>query len=61
MYMGTCELYDANNPGADGNLGWSCYNRDTQVTDALAGTFEDFEFKVEEDDLEEDEEDFYLF
>jgi len=27
MYTGTCELYDANNPGADGNTGWSCYDK----------------------------------
>ena len=27
MYTGTCELYDMNNPIADGNGGWSCYDR----------------------------------
>ena len=27
MYTGTCELYDMNNPKADGNGGWSCYDR----------------------------------
>jgi len=27
MYTGTCELYDAANPTADGNGGWACYNK----------------------------------
>jgi hypothetical protein len=27
MYTGTCVLYDANNQEADGNSGWSCYDR----------------------------------
>lgn len=27
IYTGTCELFDMNNPKADGNNGWSCYDR----------------------------------
>ena len=27
IYIGTCELYDANNQQADDNWGWACYNK----------------------------------
>ena len=53
MYTGTCELYDANNPGADGNTGWSCYDKQRidVFADAALG-------KAQYDDLDDD---FYLF
>ena len=32
MYSGTCELYDGNNPTADGNSGWACYDKAIKTT-----------------------------
>ena len=31
MYTGTCALYDMHNPIADGNGGWTCYDRVRQA------------------------------
>lgn len=39
MYTGTCQLYDANNPAADGNRGWSCYDKQ-EITSMAAITDE---------------------
>jgi hypothetical protein len=54
MYTGTCELYDANNPTADGNTGWSCYDKQ-EVTYLF-----DEQEELEDFDIEKDM-DLYLF
>lgn len=50
MYTGTCELYDANNPGADGNGGWSCYDRQ-EITTMATMDLEEFDM-LDELDME---------
>lgn len=63
MYTGTCELYDANNPGADGNSGWSCYDKQEIMSMAADDELETFDM-LEDFDMNDEldiEQDLLLF
>lgn len=49
MYTGTCELYDGEAVGADGNGGWSCY---TGFLDGCS-EFDGLLYKNSDDDYDE--------